>query len=176
MQSKFLYPDSLKIGYVILAATRKPAIQVFQRKSGYGDSSKWTHIAGILGGLNSVEVAVPKSRVVNLQKEYIDRGIEIKVLRRKGQNEHKRYKIALWWATMNNLPYDILQFFWFPLSIIYAKIGLILHRLFSSNKRFICSELIAAARILIRKTTTFLISHNKMFFLPTLTILLCLKK
>jgi len=45
---------------------------------------------------------------------------------------------------MNNLPYDTLQFFWFPLSIICGKIGLILHRLFSSNKRFIYSELIAA--------------------------------
>jgi len=39
---------------------------------------------------------------------------------------------------------NALQFFWFPLSIICGKIGLILHRLFSSNKRFICSELIAA--------------------------------
>jgi len=139
-----LNPDSLKIGYVILVATRKPAIQAFQRKAGYSESSKWTHVAGSIGGYDTVEAAVPKSRVFNLQKEYVDRGIEIKVMRRKGQIEHKRYKVALWWATMNNLPYDALQFFWFPLSIFCAKIGLILHRLFSSNKRFICSELIAA--------------------------------
>jgi len=139
-----LNADSLKIGYVILCATHKPAIQAFQRKAGYGDSSKWTHVAGSIGGLDAVEAAVPRSRVVNLQKEYADKRIEIKIMRRKGQVEHKRYKIALWWATMNNLPYDILQFFWFPLSIICDKIGLILHRLFSSNKRFICSELIAA--------------------------------
>ena len=138
-----LNPDSLKIGYVILIATRKPAIQAFQRKAGYGDSAKWTHVAGSIGGYDTVEAAVPKSRVCNIQKEYVDRGLEIKVMRRKVQNEHKRYKIALWWATMNNLPYDALQFFWFPLSIICGKIGLILHRLFSSNKRFICSELIA---------------------------------
>jgi hypothetical protein len=44
---------------------------------------------------------------------------------------------------MNNLPYDTLQFFWFPLSIICGKIGLILHGLFSTKKRFLCSELIA---------------------------------
>ena len=137
-------PDSLKIGYIILVATRKPAILAIQRKAGYGDSSKWTHVAGNIGGYDAVEAAVPKSRVVNLQKEYVDRGIEIKVMRRKNQDEHKRYKVALWWATMNNLPYDTLQFFWFPLSIICGKIGLILHSLFSSNKRFICSELIAA--------------------------------
>jgi hypothetical protein len=64
-------------------------------------------------------------------------------MKRKGQGEHKRYKVALWWATMNNLPYDVLQFFWFPLSIICGKIGVILHNLFSSQKRFLCSELIA---------------------------------
>lgn len=44
---------------------------------------------------------------------------------------------------MNNLPYDTLQFFWFPLSLICAKIGAMLHILFSSHKRFLCSELIA---------------------------------
>ncbi len=136
--------DSLKIGHVILVATRKPAIQAFQQKAGYGDSSKWTHVAGSLGGLDAVEANIPQSRVINLQKEYVDRGFEIKVMRRKGQIEHKRYKVALWWATMNNLPYDALQFFWFPLSILCGKIGLVLHSLFSSKKRFVCSELIAA--------------------------------
>lgn len=141
---QILNPDALKIGYVILAATPKSAIQAFQRKAGYGDSAKWTHVAGSIGGYDTVEAAVPKSRVVNLQKEYIDKDVEIKVLKRKDQNEYKRYKVALWWATMNNLPYDVLQFFWFPLSIACSKISSILHRLFSCNKRFICSELIAA--------------------------------
>jgi len=139
-----LNADSLKIGHVILVATQKPAIQAFQRKAGYGDSSKWTHVAGSLGGLDVVEANIPQSRVINLQKEYVNKGYEIKIMRRRGQPEQKRYKVALWWATMNNLPYDALQFFWFPLSIICGKLGLILHRFFSSNKRFICSELIAA--------------------------------
>ena len=138
-----LSPDSLKIGYVILVATSKSPIRAFQRKAGYGDSSKWTHVAGSIGGYDAVEAAVPKSRVVNLQKEYVDRGYEIKVMKRKNQGEQKRYKVALWWATMNNLPYDVLQFFWFPLSITYAKMGVVLHNLFSSKKRFLCSELIA---------------------------------
>ena len=112
--TKRLNPNKLKIGYIILIATRKFAIEKLQRKAGYGYSSKWT-------------------------KEY-----EIKVLKRKGQEEHKRYKVALWWATMNNLPYDVLQFFWFPLSVICGKIGFVLHSLFSSRKRFLCSELISA--------------------------------
>ena len=137
-----LNPDSLKIGYVILAATRKPTIQAFQHKTGYGESSKWTHVAGSLGGLDAVEASVPRSRVVNLQKQYVDHGHEIKVMRRRGQPEQKRYKVALWWATMNNLPYDTLQFFWFPLSLFCGKIGVVLHNLFSSRKRYLCSELI----------------------------------
>ena len=138
-----LNPNFLKIGYVILVATRKPAIQALQHKAGYGDSSKWTHIAGSLGGLDAVEANIPRSRVINLQKEYVNKGYEIKVMKRKGQESQKRYKVALWWATMNNLPYDVLQFFWFPLSIVCGKIGSVLHNLFSSHKRLLCSELIA---------------------------------
>jgi len=128
--------DKLKIGYVILVATNKFAIEKLQRKAGYGDSSS-------LGGLDTIEANIPRSRVVNLQKEYIDKGYQIKVMRRRNQQEHKRYKIALWWATMNNLPYDTLQFFWFPLSAFCGKIGIALHNLFSSHQRFLCSELIA---------------------------------
>ena len=138
-----LNPNSLKIGHVILVATRKFAIEKFQREAGYKENSKWTHVAGSLGGYDAVEANVPRSRVINLQKEYVDNGCEIKVLKRKGQEEHKRYKVALWWATMNNLPYDTLQFFWFPLSIACGKIGIVLHNLFSSHRRFLCSELIA---------------------------------
>ena len=110
--TKRLNPDKLKIGYIILITTRKFAIEKLQRKAGYGYSSKWTHVAGSIGGYDAVEANVPKSRVINLQKEYVDKEYEIKVLKRKGQEEHKRYKVALWWATMNNLPYDVLQFFW----------------------------------------------------------------
>jgi hypothetical protein len=136
-------PNNLKIGCVILVAMPKLAIQKLQQKVGYTDSSKWTHVAGSLGGYDAVEANIPRSRVVNIQKEYVNKGFEIKVLRRRGQPEQKRYKVALWWATMNNLPYDTLQFFWFPLSIICGKIGVVLHNLFSSHRRFLCSELIA---------------------------------
>jgi hypothetical protein len=138
-----LNPNALKIGYIILVNTLKPAIRALQQKAGYGDSSNWTHVAGSLGGLDAIEANIPRSRVISLQKEYVDKGYEIKVMKRRNQEEHKRYKIALWWATMNNLPYDTLQFFWFPLSIICGKLGIILHNLFSSHRRFLCSELIA---------------------------------
>lgn len=141
--SKFIDPDKMKIGYVVLVATCKFSVEKLQYKAGYGESSKWTHVAGCLGGLDAIEANVPRSRVIDLQKEYIDKGYKIKVMRRRNQEAGKRYKVALWWATMNNLPYDVLQFFWFPLSIICGKIGIVLHNLFSSHKRFLCSELIA---------------------------------
>lgn len=138
-----LNPDSLKIGYVLLVSTRKIAIEKFQRKAGYAESSKWTHVAGCLGGYLAIEGNFPHSRLVDIKKEYLERGCAVKVVRRKGQEPGKRYKVALWWATMNNLPYDTLQFFWYPLSLIFGGINAVLHKLFSSQKRFLCSELIA---------------------------------
>ncbi len=138
-----LNPSSLKIGYIILVATPKPAIRTLQQKAGYGESSKWTHVAGSLGGYTAIEANIPRSHLINLQKEYVDKGYGIKVMRRRNQEPGKRYKVALWWATMNNLPYDVLQFFWFPLLIFCGKVGFVLHNLFSSRKRFLCSELIA---------------------------------
>jgi hypothetical protein len=138
-----LDPSKLKIGYVVLVAGKNRAIEEFQRKAGYKDSAVWTHVAGSLGGYTIIEACVPKSHISDIRKKYVDKGRQIKVLRRRNQDENKRYKVALWWATMNNLPYDTLQFFWFPLSIISCTIGTALHNLFSSQKRFLCSELIA---------------------------------
>jgi hypothetical protein len=101
-------------------------------------------VAGSLGGVTIVEAVVPRSRVDNVQKRYVDKGIEIKVLVRKNQDMKTRMKVALWWATMNNLPYDILQFLWFPLSGIVGRVGIFIANLFSKNKRLVCSELIAS--------------------------------
>ena len=81
----FLDPDKLKIGYVILIPTHKFVIEKLQRKSGYGDSSRWTHVAGSLGGYTAIEANIPQSRLINLQKEYIDRGCEIKVMKCRNQ-------------------------------------------------------------------------------------------
>ncbi len=63
---KKLGPDKLKIGYIILVNTRKFAIEALQKKAGYGLSSKWTHVAGSIGGLDAIEAAIPRSRVVNI--------------------------------------------------------------------------------------------------------------
>lgn len=80
-----LNPNSLKVGYIILISTRKFAIEKLQRKAGFSDSSKWTHVTGSLGGYTAIEANIPRSRLINLQKEYVDKGYEIKVMKRKNQ-------------------------------------------------------------------------------------------
>ncbi len=80
-------PDSLKIGYIILVSTPKHPIKKLQEKAGYGVSSKWTHVSGSIGGFDAVEANIPRSRVINLQKGYVNKGLEIKVMRRRGQRE-----------------------------------------------------------------------------------------
>ena len=54
-----------------------------------------------------------------------------------------RIKTALWWATMNNLPYDLLQLAWFPFAWAFGRGLLWARNLFNSKHRLICSELIA---------------------------------
>jgi len=60
-----LNPNSLKIGYIILVSTHKFAIEKLQHKAGYGESSKWTHVAGSLGGYTAIEANIPCSRLIN---------------------------------------------------------------------------------------------------------------
>ncbi len=96
MVINIMSPDTLKIGDVILVAGRNPAIEQVQAKAGYKNSSKWTHVLGCLGGYTAIEGNIPRSRIVDLKKQYLDRGYQIKVLRRRGENQFKRYKVALW--------------------------------------------------------------------------------
>lgn len=142
--SKQIDPGKIHIGDIILVASgTKPTIKI-QEKYGYGESSKWTHVAGSLGGYDLVEGQVPKSRTCNLQKHYIDKGIEIRVLRKKNwQTEKDCVKVALWWATMNNIPYDFPQLFNFLVGCsVVGKAYISVHNLFNSHKKLICSELI----------------------------------
>lgn len=136
---KIIDPEKIKIGDIVLVAGNMKAVISIQKKLGYGESSKWTHVAGSIGGYDLVEGWIPQSVVSNLQEKYVDRGIEIKVMRRKFEKDYERIKVALWWATMNNIPYDYIQLLRFP---IIAKGFLFFGNLLNSKKRLICSELI----------------------------------
>jgi hypothetical protein len=142
---KRIDPNKIKIGDVVLVASGTKLTIKVQEKLGFGTSSKWTHVAGSIGGYDLVEGQVPKSRICNLQKDYIEKGIEIRIMRHNylsAQNKD-RIKVALWWASMNNLPYDYLQLLWFPLAAKLGKLLLFVNNIFNSKKRKICSELIA---------------------------------
>ncbi|MCK4905259.1 hypothetical protein KAS42_03325 [bacterium] len=140
---KIVDPNKIKIGDIILVAGGTRATINIQKKLGYGESSKWTHVAGSIGGYDLVEGWIPQSVVSNLQEKYVDRGIEIKVMRRKFGSNYDRIKVALWWAAMNNIPYDYLQLLRFPIIAGYlGRAFLFLRNLFNSKKRLICSELV----------------------------------
>ena len=144
VSNKQINSNKIKIGDVILVASGNEVTIKIQKKYGYGESSKWTHVAGSIGGYDLVEGQVPKSRTCNLQKDYVEKGIEIRVLRKKyWEKEKDKVKVALWWATMNNTPYDFPQLLnflvgCFGMGNAYIKV----HNLFNSHKKLICSELI----------------------------------
>lgn len=134
--------NKIRVGDVILMATNTKVTIETQQKLGYGESSKWSHVAGSIGGYDLVEGQIPKSRVCSLQKDYVEKGLEIKVMRKNYESDGDRIKVALWWATMNNIPYDYLQLFWFPIAGCLGKALLTMRNIFNAKKRLICSELI----------------------------------
>ncbi len=143
MNNKQIDPNKVRVGDVILVASGTKSTMDVQRKLGYGDSCKWTHVAGSIGGYDLVEGQIPKSRVCNLQKDYVDKDVEIRVMRKTFQDDNERVKVALWWATMNNTPYDYLLLAWFPLAAWLGRPLLYMRNIFANKKRLICSELIA---------------------------------
>ena len=141
--TKTIDPNKIKVGDVILVATKTKVTIEVQQELGYGESSKWTHVAGSIGGYDLVEGQIPESRVCSLQKDYVETGFDIKVMRRSYESEGDRIKVALWWATMNNISYGRLQLLWFLLAALFGKALLDMKNKFASKKRIICSELIA---------------------------------
>lgn len=143
MINKQIDPNKIKVGDIILVASGTKATVEVQKRLGYGESSKWTHVAGSIGGYDLVEGQIPTSRVCDLQKDYVEKEKEIRIVRKSYADDNDRIKIALWWATMNNIPYDRLQLLWFPLAAWLGKVLLYMRNIFNSKKRLICSELIA---------------------------------
>ena len=143
MNVRIADPNKIWVGDVVLVATGNKTTIDVQKKLGHADSSRWTHVAGSIGAYDLIEGQVPQSRVCNLQSDYIANGFEVKVMRPKYQSDAERIKVALWWASMNNLPYDFLQLLWFPAAGFFGKALLSMNNIFNSKKRLICSELIA---------------------------------
>lgn len=104
--------DIPKMGYFILYKHEKGfignCIRAKQLKAGFSEEdSQYTHIEVSGGGQESVCVAPPKTRVVDITKKYKGRYVKIVKYNASDYNT-KRYKIAFWSATHCNLPYDFL--------------------------------------------------------------------
>ena len=140
---KTIDPEKVRIGDIVLVASRNHMTEWVQKRLGFGERSKWTHVAGSLGGLDLIEGQVPRSRVASLQQDYVEKGFEIKVLRKQWDTDRDRVKVTLWWATMNNLRYDFLQLAWFGIACVVGELLLMTRNEFNSRGRKICSELIA---------------------------------
>ena len=48
-------PNKLWIGDVILVASGNKITEAVQKKLGYGDGSRWTHVAGCIGAYDLIE-------------------------------------------------------------------------------------------------------------------------
>jgi len=141
---KRIDPEKIHIGDVVLVETGTRITEYVQRKLGFGERSKWTHVAGSLGGTDLVEGQVPRARVANLQEHYVKKGFEVKVLRKRAwERDRDRVKVSLWWATMNNLRYDFIQLIWFGIASQVSELLLLRRNKFNSKGKKICSELIA---------------------------------
>ena len=135
-------PEKIRVGDVIVVASRNRMTEWVQRKLGFGERSQWTHVAGSLGGYDLIEAQPPRSRVANLQHDYVEPGFEFKVLRRPWERDADRIKVALWWATMNNLRYDFFQLIWFGMASVAGELLLWRRNQLNSAGKKICSELI----------------------------------
>ncbi len=142
--TRVIDPDKIHVGDIVLVATGTWITQYVQRRLGLGDRSKWTHVAGSLGGYDLIEGQVPRSRVADLQKDYVAKGFEIKVMRKRQWNcDNDRVKVALWWATLNNLRYNFFGLMWFGLACFMGKGLLLLRNEFNNMGKEFCSELLA---------------------------------
>ena len=146
MTPKIIDAQKLHIGDIVLIATRNPVTIWVQKRLRFGEASKWTHIAGSLGGRNLIEGQMPRARIANIQEDYVAKGFEIKVMRKKEWvGKEDRFKVALWWASMNNLGYDFGQLAWFGIACLTAarQTFLLLQNKCNTIGKKICSELIA---------------------------------
>lgn len=109
-QDKKFNLDIPKIGYFLVFKHEKgwvgnQIIKVQKKKGIAEEHICFTHIGVSLGGPDMVEVAPPKTKVIDIRKKH--KGRYIKIVKYKAENYSiKRYKVAIWAATLNNKIYD----------------------------------------------------------------------
>ena len=163
--TKVIDPEKIHVGDIILVATGTWITRFVQQRLGFGDRSKWTHVAGSLGGYDLIEGQIPRSRVANLQTDYVAKGFEIKVVRKSDwKSDQDRIKVALWWATLNNLRYNFFGLAWFGIACIVGRWLLLLRNKLNSAGKEFCSELLTDGLYKQNYYLFEIINHRSMFF------------
>lgn len=131
--------DIPKMGYILLVRYNRDNKNFFseriyqqQRKFYDVEHALYTHAEILGGGADSVCICFPKSQAIKIDKRY--KGRYVKILRPVQSDfpefeEKYRYKIAYFYARLNNLAYDckgILSFLWKFIT--------------QNNRLFFCSE------------------------------------
>lgn len=123
-----------RMGYFILVKRLKGdwfGNQIYKKQLQLGvceEDANLCHVEVSLGGQYSVCIAPPKTRIVDITKRY--RGREIVITKYRADDyDIKRYKVAVWAASLCNLGYD-----W--LGVVRFKLSFLFHWL----NKFFCSE------------------------------------
>lgn len=128
-----------KMGYFILYRHERgligDIIKKRQLQAGFSEEdASYTHVEVSGGGQHSIFVGLPKSRPVDIRKKH--KGEYARIVTYVGYMDyecrigyHKRYKVAYWSATMNNIGYDVLGVASFMCNIIKQD-----------KKKYFCSE------------------------------------
>ena len=126
-------PDDFKMGYFLIY---KNTGGIFgnlickkQQQAGFTDEeSRYVHVEVSLGGVHSINVSPPKSRLIDITKVHKGRYIKLVKYKEYG-SDNKRYKVAVFAASLNNLGYDI----WGIASFLFRFIK-------QNNRLYFCSE------------------------------------
>jgi len=132
--------DILKIGDVILFKSGS-IVERFQRKAKFSkEASKYTHVAGSLGGYRIIEARdfLHKSGAQDI-RYYVKKGVKFIVLRYFDVKDKQRYKLGINWALYANLKYKMIELVGMELKRILKTSS----NWFGRRNGVFCSELIA---------------------------------
>ena len=100
-------------------------IEKQQKKDGFiEDHARFVHVEVSLGGSNSVNVAPPKTRIIDFREVHTGRYLKIVRFKDNEYEVRKRYKVGVWGASLCNLPYDFMGVLKFKIPWLFHSKGL----------------------------------------------------
>jgi len=123
-----------KMGYILAYRTDGSwvanRIRDMQLKAGFlSEHADFTHVEISGGEKHSIQIAPPRARLIDITKTHKDRYVKIMVYKNSVYNKSKRYKVAYFSATLNNLGYDFL-----------GVLRFLVRWIKQNNRYYFCSE------------------------------------